>query len=412
MVGTMTRVSPTPSALDRRTTSAGAATMRCDHGRDGSAAGWLPTPRDDRPHSGAPAEGLVRRPFNGPHEFDGQGFGESATTDRHLGAHSGPTAGAPSGLRLAAESLPAQNVLTQIGLVAPTTTTVLLTGETGAGKEMFAEALHALSPRRQKAIVRVNCAALPATLIESELFGRERGAYTGAISRQTGRFELAHGSTIFLDEIGDLPLDVQVKLLRVLQEKTFERLGSAQPIKVDVRVVAATNRDLERAVADKTFREDLFYRLNVFPIRVPPLRERTADLPALVWAFIEEFAAAFNKPIQSVTKASLDRLRTYEWPGNIRELRNVVERAMIVATGPHLDIEVPIRRAVSRERCLKLADVEREHITSVLESTAWRVRGRAGAAQLLDIKPTTLEGRMAKLGIRRPDRFDRNAGRA
>ena len=386
--------------------------MRYDHRPDGARSDWLPTPHDGRSHPGIPAGALGRRTFDGPHEYDSQGSGESRANDRHLRAHVVPPADAPSGLRMTAESLPARNVMTQIGLVAPTTTTVLLTGETGAGKELFAEALHALSPRRQKAIVRVNCAALPATLIESELFGRERGAYTGAISRQTGRFELAHGSTIFLDEIGELPLDVQVKLLRVLQEKTIERLGSAQPIKVDVRVVAATNRDLERAVAGKTFREDLFYRLNVFPIRVPPLRERTADLPALVWAFIGEFAAAFNKPIQSVTKASLERLRAYEWPGNIRELRNVVERAMIVATGPHLDIEVPTRRAVSRERCLKLADVEREHITSVLESTAWRVRGPAGAAQLLDLKPTTLEGRMAKLGIRRPEPFDRNAGRA
>ncbi len=296
-------------------------------------------------------------------------------------------------------------MLSQIEQVAPTTATVLLLGETGAGKEVFAEALHELSPRRQKRMVRVNCAAIPSALIESELFGRERGAYTGAISRQAGRFELADHSTIFLDEIGDLPLDAQAKVLRVLQDRVIERLGSPHPIKVDVRVIAATNRDLEQAVADRTFREDLYYRLNVFPIRVPPLRERVEDIPTLVWSFISEFSTAFGKDIESLSKSSLEALQSYAWPGNVRELRNVVERAVIVATGRQLVIDPP--RPIlptARRKSLKFVDVEIEHIRAVLESSGWRIRGAGGAADLLDMKPTTLESRMAKLGITRSDK--------
>ena len=303
--------------------------------------------------------------------------------------------------QVAVDSASVRHLMEQVEQVAPTTATVLLMGETGSGKEIFAEAIHELSPRRHKPMVRLNCAAIPVSLIESELFGRERGAYTGALSRQAGRFEIADGSTIFLDEIGELPLDVQVKLLRVLQERTVERLGSSHPIKVNVRVIAATNRNLEQAVADKTFREDLYYRLNVFPLRVPPLRERVQDIPSLAWTFIDEFAGAFGKTIESLSKASLEALQRYSWPGNVRELRNIIERAVIVANGPNLVIELPQPTAATRRKSLKFVDVETEHIRSVLESTGGRIRGSGGAAELLGLKPTTLESRMTRLGISR-----------
>jgi formate hydrogenlyase transcriptional activator len=303
--------------------------------------------------------------------------------------------------QVAVDSASVRHLMEQIEQVAPTTATVLLHGETGSGKEVFAEAIHEISPRRHKPMVRLNCAAIPVSLIESELFGRERGAYTGALSRQAGRFEIADGSTIFLDEIGELPLDVQVKLLRVLQERTVERLGSSHPIKVNVRVIAATNRNLEQAVADKTFREDLYYRLNVFPLRVPPLRERVQDIPSLVWTFIDEFAGAFGKSIESLSKASLEALQRYAWPGNVRELRNVIERAVIIANGPSLVVELPQPTAATRRKSLKFVDVETEHIRSVLESTGGRIRGSGGAAELLGLKPTTLESRMTRLGISR-----------
>jgi transcriptional regulator with GAF, ATPase, and Fis domain len=295
-----------------------------------------------------------------------------------------------------------RQVLEQVRQVAATDSTVLLVGETGTGKELFAAEIHALGPRRGRLMVRVNCAAIPATLIESELFGREKGAFTGALARQVGRFELANRSTIFLDEIGDLPADVQIKLLRVLEERQIERLGDPHPIAVDTRVIAATHQDLEKRVAEGTFREDLFYRLNVFPIRVPPLRERLEDIPLLVWRFAEEFAKPFGKRIESINPESLAALAQYPWPGNIRELRNVVERAMIVATGPRLTIPVPQVTPAATRRSAKLADVEKEHIRGVLDSTGWRVRGPGGAAERLGLKPTTLETRMAKLGIRRP----------
>jgi transcriptional regulator with GAF, ATPase, and Fis domain len=281
---------------------------------------------------------------------------------------------------------------------------VLLEGETGSGKDVFAQRIHDLSPRARRPMVRVNCGAIPTALLESELFGRERGAYTGAVSRQVGRFELAEGSTIFLDEIGELPLEAQVKLLRVVQDHVIERLGSTQPVKVDVRVIAATNRNLEEAVAARTFREDLFYRLNVFPITVPPLRDRAEDIPLLVWSFVDEFAQAFGKEITTISRDDMTALQRYSWPGNIRELRNVVEYAMIVATGPRLAIAPPTAKASSQQRSLRLADVEATHIRAVLDSTNWRVRGAGGAADLLGVKPTTLEGRMAKLGVKRPDR--------
>jgi formate hydrogenlyase transcriptional activator len=307
---------------------------------------------------------------------------------------------------IACESVAIRSVLTQVEQVAPTTATVLLLGETGAGKEVFAQALHNLSPRYRRPMISVSCAAIPKELIESELFGREPGAFTGAVSRQIGRFEAANGSTIFLDEIGELPLDLQVKLLRVLQERTVERLGGNHSMKVDVRVIAATNRNLEQAVADNTFREDLFYRLNVFPITVPPLRERIEDIPSLVWTFIEEFSQTFGKKIDSIAKESLAALQRYPWPGNVRELRNVIEREMIVATGPTLAVAppaVPVSMP-RRTESLKLEDVQAEHITSVLESCRWRVRGNGGAADRLGVKPTTLESRMARLGISRQNR--------
>ena len=294
-----------------------------------------------------------------------------------------------------------RRVLAQVAQVAPTTSTVLLQGETGSGKEVIAQTIHDQSPRRHRPMVRVSCAAIPSALIESELFGRERGAYTGALARQIGRFELAQGSTLFLDEIGELPVEVQVKLLRVLQERTIERLGGNESIKVDVRIVAATNRILDDAVRGGTFREDLFYRLNVFPIVVPPLRERLDDIPELVWTFVDEFSRAFGKPIKSITKESMAALRKYAWPGNIRELRNVVEREMIVATGSTLSIAVPRPPSSRPVNSTRLADVECDHIRAVLESCRWRVRGKEGAADRLGLKPTTLESRMARLGIRR-----------
>jgi formate hydrogenlyase transcriptional activator len=288
--------------------------------------------------------------------------------------------------------------------VAPTDSTVLLLGETGSGKEMFATQIHDLSPRRDRAMVRVNCAAIPATLIESELFGREKGAYTGALARQIGRFEMANLSTIFLDEIGDLPPDVQVKLLRVLEEKQIERLGSPKPIRVNVRIIAATHRDLERLIAAGSFREDLYYRLCVFPVRVPPLREHVEDIPRLVWGFVEEFSRAFGKRIDVIGKDEMAALQQYSWPGNIRELRNVVERAMIVGTGPRLTFALPRTSSASTRRGPNLADVEREHIRQVLESTGWRIRGLGGAAERLGLQPTTLETRLVKLGLKRPPR--------
>jgi transcriptional regulator with GAF, ATPase, and Fis domain len=294
-------------------------------------------------------------------------------------------------------------VLEQIHQVAATDSTVLLLGETGTGKEVFAAQIHELGTRSQRPLVRVNCAAIPTTLIESELFGREKGAFTGALSRQMGRFELAHQATIFLDEVGDLPLDVQVKLLRVLEEGQIERLGSPRSITVDTRIIAATHQDLQRRVAEGAFREDLFYRLNVFPIRVPALRERAEDIPHLTWEFVAEFSKALGKRIDSISNESLIALQQYSWPGNIRELRNVVERAMIVATGPRLTIAVPAGSSIADRRSQKLVDVEKQHVRSVLEKTHWRIRGVGGAAERLGLKPTTLETRMARLGLKRPE---------
>jgi formate hydrogenlyase transcriptional activator len=304
------------------------------------------------------------------------------------------------------QSPPIVAALDLVAQVAPTDSSVLLLGETGTGKELFATQVHELSARHKRLMVRVNCAAIPDTLLESELFGREKGAYTGALTRQTGRFELADKSTIFLDEIGDLPLEVQVKLLRVLEDRQVERLGSSRSIQVDVRIVAATHRNLEEMVAAGTFREDLYYRLNVFPIRVPPLRERPDDIPLLVWRFVDEFSRRFGKSLSGVDKESMAELQRHAWPGNVRELRNVVERAIIVARpGERLVIPVaPVAFTAAQPRSSKLIDVEVAHMRSVLESCAWRIRGAGGASELLGLKPSTLETRMAKLGIRRPDK--------
>jgi PAS domain S-box-containing protein len=307
--------------------------------------------------------------------------------------------------QIVGQSQAIQRVLAQVEQVAGTDSTVLLLGETGTGKELLATALHNLSPRHARAMVKVNCAALPATLVESELFGREKGAYTGALTKQVGRFELAHGSTIFLDEVGDLPPEVQVKLLRILQEGTLEHLGNPKSLHVNVRVIAASNRDLAKAVREGRFREDLFYRLNVFPITVPPLRERREDVPLLVWSFVEEFTRSLGKTIQAIAKESMEALQRYAWPGNVRELRNLIERAMIANTGPILRVAVPGIADVVAAKSLALEDVEREHILHVLELTRWRVRGKEGAAEMLRLKPTTLESRMAKLGIQRPRLF-------
>jgi PAS domain S-box-containing protein len=302
--------------------------------------------------------------------------------------------------RVVGQSQALERVLAQVEQVGSTGSTVLLLGETGTGKGLIATAIHEQSPRRDRPMVRVNCSAIPASLIESELFGREKGAFTGALSKQIGRFEMANGSTLFLDEIGDLPSDMQVKLLRVLEERQIERLGSSKTISVDVRIIAATNRDLEAAVRDGRFREDLYYRLHVFPIVVPPLRERPDDIPALISAFVGEFSTAFGKNIESIAKESMDSLQRYAWPGNVRELRNVVERAMIVAKGLRLRIDLPGKATAATPR-LTLNQVDREHICRVLELAGWRIRGKGGAAELLGLKPTTLESRMAKLGIHR-----------
>jgi formate hydrogenlyase transcriptional activator len=305
------------------------------------------------------------------------------------------------------QSAAIRRVLEQARQVASTDSTVLLLGETGTGKELIATHIHELSARRTRAMVRVNCAAIPNTLIESELFGRERGAFTGALARQIGRFELADQSTIFLDEIGDLPSDVQVKLLRVLEERQIERLGSPKSVQVNVRIIAATHRNLEQRIADDTFREDLYYRLNVFPIRVPPLRDRPEDIPLLVWRFIDEFSKSFNKRIDAIPRENMLALQQHAWPGNIRELRNVVERAMIVTTGPELTIALPATSSACGERkCSdKMADVQREHIRAILESSRWRIRGVGGAADRLGLRPTTLETRMVRLGLTRPNAY-------
>jgi len=294
-----------------------------------------------------------------------------------------------------------RRVLKQVEQVGPTDSTVLLLGETGTGKELLARNIHELSRRRARPMVKVNCAALPASLVESELFGREKGAYTGALTREIGRFELADESTIFLDEIGELPLELQAKLLRVLQEGEFERLGSPRTIRVNVRVIAATSRNLRAAGKEGRFREDLFYRLSVFPIQVPPLRERKEDIPALVWHFIREIGNRMGRNIESVRSSTMDAFKRYSWPGNIRELRNIVERSLIIFPGEVFQADLPIGDESGRSPsgASTLQEVEREHILLVLNNTGWRIRGKRAAAEILGLKPSTLESRMKKLNI-------------
>ena len=297
-----------------------------------------------------------------------------------------------------------KKVFKAVETVAVTDSTVLITGETGTGKELIARAIHNLSSRKDRVLVKVNCSAIPAGLIESELFGHERGAFTGALARKTGRFELADGATIFLDEIGDLPLDLQAKLLRVLQEGEFERLGSTRTMKVNVRVIAATNRDLEKAMQEGGFRSDLYYRLNVFPIHLPALRERKADIPLLVGYFAKRYGAKMGKKIETIPQTTIQALQSYSWPGNVRELENVIERAVILSQGPQLDLGEWLPKpgvAPAELRAATLEEMERAHILEALERTGWRVSGEKGAAKLLGLKPTTLEARMKKLGITR-----------
>jgi PAS domain S-box-containing protein len=296
-------------------------------------------------------------------------------------------------------------VLDNVCRVAPTEASVLICGETGTGKELIARAIHSASKRKDKPLIKVNCAALPTGLVESELFGHEKGAFTGAVAKRLGRFELANGGTIFLDEVGEIPLDVQAKLLRVLQERECERVGGRAAIAVDVRVIAASNRDLLRAVRDQTFREDLYYRLNVFPITLPPLRERRDDIPLLAHFFANKFMARFGKRLQGIGRQTMQRLLAYPWPGNVRELENILERAVILAQGDTLEIgpdllptSIP---STSDQGELDLATLERNHIRTVLEKTSWVIDGPRGAARVLGLHPNTLRSRMKRLGITR-----------
>ena len=316
-------------------------------------------------------------------------------------------------------------LLKQVDQVAPTNATVLISGETGTGKELVARAIHNASSRKDRPLVKVNCAAISAGLVESELFGHVKGAFTGAIERRTGRFELANGGTIFLDEVSELPLDTQVKLLRVLQEQEFEPVGSSQSVEVDVRIIAATNRDLHEAVRKGRFREDLFYRLNVFPIQVPPLRERTEDIPVLAMFFVSRFAQRFDKKIDAISQDAMAQLSSYSWPGNIRELQNIIERAVVLCRSKVLTLATELLSATSTgngsrsaraaaasaslplselgvETPSTLEEVERRHVLSVLEQTGWRIDGQNGAARTLNLHPNTLRSRLKKLGIHRP----------
>ena len=305
------------------------------------------------------------------------------------------------------ESVAIREMLQQVDLVSQTDASVLILGETGTGKELICRAIHHRSRRGSSPLVKLNCAAIPSGLVESELFGHEKGAFTGAISRKFGRFELAHRGTIFLDEIGDIPLELQPKILRVLQEWEFERVGGTRSIKVDTRLIAATHRNLEKAVSERTFREDLFYRLNVFPITLPPLRARAEDIPLLTRFFANRVCGRYGWPPCEVTETAMQRLVTYPWPGNVRELENVVERAIILSRGQTIEsAHIHVGEVSSHEEnhpIRRLKEAEREHILSALDATKWKVSGPGGAAELLDVKPTTLEARMKKLNIVRND---------
>ncbi len=295
-------------------------------------------------------------------------------------------------------------ILFKIEQIASSDTTVLVLGETGTGKELVARAIHSLGPRKGRALVKINCATLPSNLIESELFGHERGAFTGAHARQTGRFEIAHGATLFLDEIGELPLELQPKLLRVIQDGEFERLGSSHTIKVDVRIIAATNRNLEQEVKQGRFRSDLWYRLNVFPITMPPLRDRIDDIPLLVDYYVKKISRRMGKSIKVIPTAVMNALQNYHWPGNVRELENVLERAVINTSGPKLRLvdELKTRQKDLATTPKTLDAVDRQHILRILDQTQWQISGRDGAAEVLGLNRSTLRARMKKLGIVRP----------
>jgi len=302
------------------------------------------------------------------------------------------------------QSLAMKKVLSQAEQVARTDSTVLIQGETGTGKELVARAIHRISSRKDRLLVTINCATLPPTLIESELFGREKGAYTGALTRMIGRFEVADGSTLFLDEIGEIPLELQGKLLRVLEEGSFERLGSTNTLRVNVRIIAATNRNLGEEVKAGRFRKDLYYRLNVFPIAIPPLRERPEDIPLLVWAFVEKAQKRIGKEIDTISKKTMEALKSYSWPGNIRELKNVIEHAMILSKDKSLRVHLPRPGSLETNATQDLQDMERRHIQAMLEKTGWRLSGDGGAAEALGLKRTTLHAKMRKLGIKRPNK--------
>jgi formate hydrogenlyase transcriptional activator len=307
---------------------------------------------------------------------------------------------------LVGKSLAFQSVIALAREVAPTSTTVLIMGETGTGKELIAQAIHDWSPRHRKPLVRVNCAAFPAGLVESELFGHERGAFTGADRTREGRFELAHGGSLFLDEIGEMPLETQAKLLRVLQDGVVDRLGGKQPIRVDVRVITATNSDLPAAVKEGTFRADLFYRLNVFPLVLPPLRDRPEDIPELARHFLKHYCVKFNRLCKDIDQESLERLMRYTWPGNIRELENVIERALILSRGPVLRIDEKVLgsqgSSFAASPPASLEELDRRHILQTLALTDWHIEGPDGAAARLGIPPSTLRSRMKQCGIKRP----------
>lgn len=324
-----------------------------------------------------------------------------------------------AGSGIVGESECLRDVLSQVALVAPADSTVLIVGETGTGKELVARSIHDQSRRSMRPFVAVNCAALPENLVESELFGHEKGAFTGALARKPGKFELAHGGTLFLDEIGDLPLEAQAKLLRVLQEREVHRVGAIRGVPVNVRVVAATNQDLAERMQEGRFRADLYYRLSVFPISLPPLRERSGDIPILVEHFVRVFAERQHKPVPRMSSAALERIMSYGWPGNIRELQNLIERAVILTNAPVIQADaIPLGRGVrpqpapaagsiptadsSPTRIVQFSEAERRAIIRALEQTGWRISGRNGAAELLGLKSTTLHAKMKKLGIRRP----------
>jgi formate hydrogenlyase transcriptional activator len=305
------------------------------------------------------------------------------------------------------KSVALHRLLKNVETVAPTGSTVLICGETGTGKELIARAIHNLSPRHPNAFVKMNCAAIPTGLLESELFGHEKGAYTGAVVQRIGRFELANRGTVFLDEVGEIPLELQTKLLRVLQEREFERLGSTRTIRTDARLIAATNRNLSEMVGEQKFRSDLFYRLNVFPVRVPSLRERPEDIPLLVRHFVQHFARQMHRVIETIPCETMTALTQYQWPGNIRELQNLIERAVILSPGSVL--RVPLQDLPSRSvagpgkgQAQTLAEAERAHILEALKDTKWVIAGPKGAAARLGMNRSTVQFRMKKLGIVRP----------